>query len=70
MRLSDVPEVMTIERLSFTHTWPTGAYRREMRENEKAHYLVLRCAPEFVRVPSPDDQYAVTDVGSPPACCD
>ena len=45
MRLNDVPEVMTIERQSFTHTWPTGAYRREMRENEKAHYLVLRCAP-------------------------
>ncbi len=65
MRLKDVPEVMTIERESFTHTWPSSAYRRELRENTKAHYLVLRCAPEFVRVADTRDQDAMTRRGMP-----
>jgi len=42
MRLNDVPEVMVVERDSFTAPWPASAYRRELTENRMAHYLVLR----------------------------
>ncbi len=42
MRLNDVPEVMAVERDSFTAPWPASAYRRELTENRMAHYLVLR----------------------------
>lgn len=44
MSLADVPEVMAIERDSFTTPWPNNAYRRELGENTNAHYLVLRIA--------------------------
>src|SRR5690349_12579815 len=42
MTLADVPEVMAIERESFTAPWPASAYRRELVENRMAHYFVLR----------------------------
>jgi [ribosomal protein S18]-alanine N-acetyltransferase len=42
MTLGDVPEVMAIERESFTAPWPASAYRRELSENRMAHYFVLR----------------------------
>ena len=51
MEVDDVSEVMTIERESFSHTWPGGAYRKELQENRNAHYIVLRCAPEDRRLP-------------------
>src|SRR3989442_12208494 len=45
MMLGDVPEVMAIERESFTAPWPASAYRRELIENRMAHYFVLRLSP-------------------------
>lgn len=42
MGMEDVPEVMAIERDSFLTPWPSSAYRRELNENRRAHYLVLR----------------------------
>ena len=45
MTLGDVPEVMAIERESFTAPWPASAYRRELNENRMAHYFVLRLTP-------------------------
>lgn len=45
MTLQDVPEVMAIERDSFTAPWPEHAYKRELRENRQAHYKVLRLSP-------------------------
>src|SRR5579864_2309606 len=42
MTLRDVPEVMAIERDSFSAPWPSSAYRRELIENRMAHYFVLR----------------------------
>jgi ribosomal-protein-alanine N-acetyltransferase len=42
MQLSDLPEVMEIERASFPLPWPTHAYRYELLENELSHYLVAR----------------------------
>lgn len=42
MTLDDVEEVVEIEREAFTLTWPSNAYRRELRENRLARYVVLR----------------------------
>ncbi len=42
MKMEDVPEVMAIERDSFTAPWPSSAYRHELTQNRNAHYLVLR----------------------------
>ncbi|GAC1431659.1 MAG: ribosomal protein S18-alanine N-acetyltransferase [Chloroflexota bacterium] len=63
MNLEDVSEVMTIERESFSHTWPGGAYRKELQENKNAHYIVLRCAPEDQRPANADDHDAVARRG-------
>src|SRR5919198_1052754 len=43
--LGGVPQVMAIERESFTAPWPASAYRRELIENRMAHYFVLRLTP-------------------------
>lgn len=42
MTLQDIPEVMAVERASFTVPWPSSAYRRELTENRNARYIVLR----------------------------
>jgi len=42
MQWQDVPEVMAIERRSFTLPWSANAYRHEILENANAHYFVLR----------------------------
>ncbi len=42
MRLEDIPEVLEIERQSFSTPWPKDAYRRELLENRTACYLVAR----------------------------
>ena len=42
MRLEDIPAVMAVERESFTMPWPANAYRRELRENRLARYIVAR----------------------------
>lgn len=52
MTLRDVPEVMAIERDSFTAPWPASAYRRELVENRMAHYFVLRVSPP-IDLPEP-----------------
>jgi ribosomal-protein-alanine N-acetyltransferase len=42
MRLSDVPEVEAIERVSFTSPWTRRAYEYDLTENPLAHYVVVR----------------------------
>ncbi len=42
MRLDDIPEVSRVERRCFTNPWPESAYRRELRNPENNHYVVLR----------------------------
>jgi len=42
MELSDIQEVMAIERLAFPTPWPMGAYRFEVRHNPRAYYFVVR----------------------------
>lgn len=41
MRLEDVAQVSGIERLSFPEPWPADAYRQEVAENPRAHYVVV-----------------------------
>ncbi len=42
MQWRDVPEVMAVERRSFTLPWSASTYRHEILENANAHYYVLR----------------------------
>ncbi|HEX2173789.1 MAG TPA: ribosomal protein S18-alanine N-acetyltransferase [Dehalococcoidia bacterium] len=47
MRLSDIAEVMDIEREAYTNGWPASAFRREIRENRLARYVVVREVESF-----------------------
>lgn len=44
----DVKEVLRIEELSFTTTWPPNAFRQELHENKLAHYYVGRIGDRVV----------------------
>jgi [ribosomal protein S18]-alanine N-acetyltransferase len=48
MRVEDIPEVATIERLCFSMPWPTSAYRRELKTPETNRYVVARFVPPEV----------------------
>jgi ribosomal-protein-alanine N-acetyltransferase len=45
MELDDVPAIKEIEARSFPSGWPEEIYRRELRENPNAVYVVARSAP-------------------------
>jgi ribosomal-protein-alanine N-acetyltransferase len=51
MDLSDIPEVLEVDRLSYTLPWPASAYRREILHNRNARYFVLRQVPEGGPIP-------------------
>lgn len=57
MELEDIPQVLEIDRESYTVPWPASAYRREIIHNRNAHYYVVReLAPgEEVPPPVPED---------------
>jgi ribosomal-protein-alanine N-acetyltransferase len=42
MRLSDINQVMSIERAAFPAPWPASAYRYELLQNDLSTYLILR----------------------------
>ncbi len=42
MQLSDIPDVMRIERQVFRMSWSSGIYQRELTANPWSHYFVLR----------------------------
>jgi len=42
MRISDIPQVMDIERQAFPTPWPASAYRYEIEFNSNAHYYAVR----------------------------
>lgn len=48
MRWDDVPQVMAIERKSFTLPWSDYTYRHEILENRNAYYFVARRLDERV----------------------
>ncbi len=41
MRLEDVDEVGLVDKACYTTPWPVSAYRREIRENKLARYVVI-----------------------------
>ncbi|MHB9090322.1 MAG: ribosomal protein S18-alanine N-acetyltransferase [Chloroflexota bacterium] len=53
MRVEDVDEVVQIERQSFSLAWPSSAYRREIRDNRMASYVVIERASPTV-APEPE----------------
>ncbi|MCH7810312.1 MAG: ribosomal protein S18-alanine N-acetyltransferase [Chloroflexi bacterium] len=55
MRLSDIPQVLEVERQSFPSMWPPTAFRRELQQNRLAHYIVIGEAnPAVAAVASSD----------------
>jgi ribosomal-protein-alanine N-acetyltransferase len=48
MRLSDIPAVHEIERLSFTTPWPAYAFEQELSANRLARYVVARAGSAVV----------------------
>lgn len=42
MTLTDIPRVVEIEKLAYTTPWPSSAYRKELQDNQNAHYIVVR----------------------------
>src|SRR5947209_4045429 len=46
MDLEDIPQVLDIDRASYSVPWPASAYRREILHNRNARYIVLREVPE------------------------
>jgi len=48
MQVSDLRQVMDIEREAFSSPWPVSAYRYELTQNELSTYLVLK-----LRQPAP-----------------
>ena len=48
MSASDIPDVLRIERTSFTTTWPSDAFYNELTTNKLAHYYVGRVGGKIV----------------------
>jgi [ribosomal protein S18]-alanine N-acetyltransferase len=48
MTASDVPDVLRIEKASFTTTWPSDAFYNELATNKLAHYCVGRVDGKIV----------------------
>ncbi|MDQ3700362.1 MAG: ribosomal protein S18-alanine N-acetyltransferase [Chloroflexota bacterium] len=53
MTLRDIAEVVEIERLSFSMTWPANSYKRELEQNRLARYIVVRYEPGPGEPPAP-----------------
>lgn len=53
MTLSDLDQVIEIERASFSLSWSKRAYRYEIVENEHSTMLVVRPAPSLLGRPAP-----------------
>jgi ribosomal-protein-alanine N-acetyltransferase len=48
MRLRDLPDILRIEKLSFTTPWSKNAFLSELLENDRAFYLVARIGEQAV----------------------
>ena len=44
MQVDDLDQIRRIEKESFPTPWPRDSYRREIMQNDRAQYLVLRRA--------------------------
>ncbi|HST90525.1 MAG TPA: ribosomal protein S18-alanine N-acetyltransferase [Ktedonobacterales bacterium] len=58
MSMADLPRVVEIERLAYSAPWPPSAYRKELQENQYAHYIVVRdtWAPDARPTATPAEQ--------------
>ncbi len=56
MHLSDIPQVLEVERQSFPSMWPPTAFRRELQQNRLAHYIVIGEANPAVAAAQSDDE--------------
>ncbi len=52
MDLEDIPQVLDVDRESYSVPWPASAYRREVLHNRNARYIVLREWPEGGAAPN------------------
>ncbi|MBV8281193.1 MAG: ribosomal protein S18-alanine N-acetyltransferase [Candidatus Eremiobacteraeota bacterium] len=48
MRLADISDVLRVEALCFSTTWPRNAFHNELNDNKLAHYFVGRCEDEII----------------------
>jgi ribosomal-protein-alanine N-acetyltransferase len=57
MELEDIPQVLEIDRESYSTPWPGSAYRREIIHNRNAHYYVIRelSPDDEEHAPEPDE---------------
>lgn len=53
MRVEDIPQVLDIERESFSMAWSAAAYKREIRWNKLARYVVAREVEMGIKAPQP-----------------
>lgn len=53
MQVKDIPDVIQIERESFSITWPANSYKRELEQNRMARYVVARYEPGLGEPPLP-----------------
>ena len=60
MSLADIPEVIAVERASYSLAWPAKAYDYELQKNDLAHYFVLRL------LPLPPSIHPLTDLSNQP----
>lgn len=56
MELEDIPQVLEVDRESYTLPWPASAYRREVLHNRNARYFVLRRIPDEEEDAPPVDE--------------
>lgn len=48
MALADLPAVVEIDRLSFALAWSENSFRKELSENDQAHFFVAESAGRVV----------------------
>ncbi|HEX9015529.1 MAG TPA: ribosomal protein S18-alanine N-acetyltransferase [Chloroflexota bacterium] len=65
MQLEDIPAVMKVEKESFSMPWPANAYKRELKENRLARYIVARRTGPPLQGDAPPT--TDKDAGPPPA---
>lgn len=66
MTVNDLDEVAEVEREAFSLPWPSSAYRRELRENRMAHYLVVRRGTPSPVEPQPKRPFPFSLLPQPP----
>jgi len=48
MRTADIGDVLRVEALCFSTTWPRNAFHNEITDNKLAHYFVGRCEDDII----------------------